>query len=328
MPDASGVPNLNTPVRELARPDFTRLYEFETVDSSLARLRTEQPGERIIYFYVTDSGGRLVGVVPTRRLLLADPFALVRDIMIQPVISVWESSTFREALQVLTRERLLAVPVVDRLGAIKGVIDINHYAQHSVDIERRAEAEELFQLAGIHIEHERQASAAGAFRSRFPWLLCSIFGGLAAALITGAFNESLKTLVSLAFFIPVVLGLSEAVAMQSLAMALQSFQLSGTLRPAGMPRQIATGSLLGLAGGLIGALLGLLWLKLPMLAGIVFGGLLAGALIGAVVGHFLPRLIHRWRLDPKVASGPAVLALTDLGALSCYFGLASAVVHG
>jgi Mg/Co/Ni transporter MgtE len=53
--------------------------------------------------------------------------------------------------------------------------------------------------------------------------------------------------------------------------------------------------------------------------------LIAGS-IGAALGCFVPRLVHRWKLDPKIASGPAVLALTDIAALSCYVGLSAIFV--
>jgi len=328
MSGGPNFPDLNQPVRELARTDAARLYETETVAGSLARLRSERIGERIIYFYVTDGAGRLVGVVPTRRLLLADPATPIREIMIGRVISIPETSTFGEALRTLTRERFLAVPVVDDGGALKGVIDLGHYADAVVDIERQVESEQLFQLVGVHIEQERQATALGAFRSRFPWLLCNVASGLLAALITGAFTASLQAVVALAFFIPVVLALAESVAIQSLALALQSFQLSAlpNVTTGGILRQTTIGSILGSAGGLIVGAVALIWLRLPALAGVVFGGLAMGALIGAMLGFLLPRLIHRWKLDPKVASGPAVLALTDLGTLTAYLGLAAAVL--
>ena len=72
----------------MARPDPVRLLEAETVAQALSRLRGEAIGERVVYFYVTDADGRLAGVVPTRRLLLSGPEALVGDIMARPVMSV------------------------------------------------------------------------------------------------------------------------------------------------------------------------------------------------------------------------------------------------
>jgi len=83
--DLNILPNLNTAVREIARPDPVRLMETETISQALTRLRHGEIGERIIYFYVTDHDGKLVGVVPTRRLLLCDPATLVAEVMVHCV---------------------------------------------------------------------------------------------------------------------------------------------------------------------------------------------------------------------------------------------------
>src|SRR5260370_32310870 len=118
--DLTTVPNLNTAVREIARNDPVRLLETKTISQALTRLRHEGIGERIIYFYVTNHNGKLVGVVPTRRLLLYDPTTLVGEVMVHPVISITGSEPFGNALEMLAARRLLAVPVVDDDGRLTG----------------------------------------------------------------------------------------------------------------------------------------------------------------------------------------------------------------
>lgn len=142
----------------MARPDVVRLLETETISEALSRLRGEQVGERIVYFYVTDSTGQLVGVVPTRRLILSDPSTLVGDVMIHPAVAVRESEPFGNALQTITERRLLALPVVDESGRLKGVLDVTAFTDTLVDLERRESADELFQLAGVRIVQERSRS--------------------------------------------------------------------------------------------------------------------------------------------------------------------------
>ena len=124
--DLNTLPNLNTPVREIARPDPVRLLETETISQALTRLRHEELGERIIYFYVTDYDGKLVGVVPTRRLLLFDPATMVGKVMVHPVFSIAGSEPFGYALEMLTARRLLALPVLDDDGRLKGFWTFPH----------------------------------------------------------------------------------------------------------------------------------------------------------------------------------------------------------
>lgn len=292
---------------------------------SLSRLREEGTGERIVYFYVTDHDGRLVGVVPTRRLLFSDASTPVGEIMVRPVVSVRESEPFGDALRALTARRLLALPVVDDSGRLTGMLDISSFTQSLIDLERREEAEELFQIAGIHIEQERSRSTIWAVRNRVPWLLCNIASGVAAAAISNYFDELLRSLVALVFFVPLVLTLAESVAMQSVTISLNRLQLAERAGE-GVLRETRVGLILGLISGFIVGFIGLIWLGLYGVAGVVAGGIVVAGAIGSASGFFIPRLVHRWKLNPTVASGPVTLAVTDVAALGCYFGLSSMVL--
>src|SRR5438105_4083627 len=79
------------------------------------------------------------------------------------------------------------------------------------------------------------------------------------------------------------------------------------------------------AGGIVG-LIGAAWLRLATLAAVVATSIVMAGTIGAAFGYIVLRLVHRWKLDAKIASGPAVLALTDVAALSYYLGLSAVVL--
>jgi len=309
--------NLDRPVSELAHVDYMQLFDRETVGESLNRIRGEHLGERIVYFYAIGKGDRLVGVVPARRMIVSSEQTLIRDILISPVISVPEHATLREAFQTMAGRKLLAVPLVDQEDRICGVIDVRHYSEEALDFERREAAERLFQILGFHIEGA-QKGMWPSFRSRFPWMLCNIASGLAAAAITGAYSGLLKTTVALAFFFSVVLGIAESVSMQSVSIGLQSLDRRGVAW-----REIRMGPVLGLAAGILVGLAGWTAIGMPLIGVILAGSILVGATAGACLGLLLPRLVHRWKLDPKIASGPAVLALTDVFTLTAYLALAS-----
>ncbi len=310
-------PYLDRPVSELAHVDYMQLFDWETVGQSLERIRGEHLGERIVYFYAIGKGDRLVGVVPARRMIVSSEQTLIRDILISPVISVQEQATLREAFETMAGRKLLAVPLVDSENRISGVIDIRHYSEEAVDFERREASDRLFQILGIHIENAQQGIWP-AFRSRFPWMLCNIASGLAAAAITGAYSRVLQHTVALAFFFSVVLGIAESVSMQSVSIALQSLESRR-----GVWREMTLGPVLGLAAGILVGVVGWTAIGMPLIGFILAGSILFGATSGAVLGLLLPRWVHYWKLDPKIASGPAVLALTDVFTLTAYLALAS-----
>lgn len=327
--DLKSLPDLSTPVREMARPDAVRLLETETVSEALSRLRGETVGERIIYFYVTDREGTLVGVVPTRRLLLSDPASRIGEVMVHPVLSASASEPAGRALETLTRERLLALPVVDDQHRLTGVLDISTFTQTLSDLERRKTAEEVFQLVGVQVEQEKNRTVWLAMGNRFPWLLCNIASGVAAAVIAACFGDVLKAVVALAFFVPLVLTVAESIAMQSVTISVQSVHIAKpeSARPGRrLFREMRVGTLLGIVSGGIVGLLGIAWWNTAALAAVLSGAVAIAGAIGAALGYSVPRLVHRWNLDPRIASGPAVLALTDIAAVASYFALAGMVL--
>jgi magnesium transporter len=313
--------DLDKPLTELAHVYYVQLFDDETVAQSVERIRNATSGDRIAYFYATNRGDQIVGVVPARRLLVSLPDVVISEIMIGPVVTIHETATLREALELLANRRLMAVPIVDQHNHLNGVIDLEHYTRDVIDLEQREAAETVFQLVGVHIENER-AGVWLQFRERFPWLLCNVASGLTAAAITGAFDNVLRKAVALAFFFPLVLGIAESISMVAVTLGIQQVHHPHK----GMLREFKIAPLLGAAAGLLVAAAAFGWLRSAPVGAVLAGAILFGALVGTSLGLFLPRLVHKWNLDPKIASGPAVLAITDILTLSGYLGLATLVL--
>jgi len=76
----------------------------------------------IMYIYVVDENEHLLGVVDLKELLQADDKALLRDIMIENVISISTGSSLKEAAQEFSRYGFRALPVVDDDNRLSGAI--------------------------------------------------------------------------------------------------------------------------------------------------------------------------------------------------------------
>ena len=325
MADTLSRHDLHDPVTKHMRRDFVQLREELTVSQALRQLREQQPEGRIIYFYVTDAEGRLKGVVPTRRLLLGAPDRPLSDIMVRQVVAVPHTATVLDACEFFTLHRLLAFPVIDDERRVVGLVDVDLYTEEMSDIDKREGNDDLFQLIGVHLTDAQQANPLLSFRQRFPWLLCNVGGGVAAAFLSGLFEAQLQKAVALALFIPVVLALAESVAIQSVSLALQSLRggrptWGGLLVKLG--RESLTGASLGAACGLLVALVALLWVRQASVAACILGGIGGGVGVAALFGVATPNLLRMLRLDPQVAAGPIALALTDMATLLMYFSLA------
>jgi magnesium transporter len=189
--------------------------------------------------------------------------------------------------------------------------------------------DDLFEAIGVRISQVRGASPWKAFQYRFPWLLTTITSGTIAAFIAGVFEETLAHHIVIAFFLALVLALAESVSIQSMTLTLQSLRASRPtlrwfLREA--RREIATAALLGLACGTIVFLVSWLWRGAAAAAAVIGVSVFGSLLIACLSGLSMPSVLHALKLDPKIAAGPAALAVTDVLTLLLYLSLARLVL--
>ena len=323
--------DLHDSVVKHMRTDFVQLQVNQTVGQALDSILHKQPDGRIIYFYVADSGGRLIGVVPTRRLLLNPRDHLLADIMVKPVVAIPHTATVLDACEFFILHKLLAFPIVDEQRHMIGLVDVDLYTKELSDLDRRDDSENLFQLIGVHLTEAQQASPLLSFRMRFPWLIANIGGGILAAVLAGFYEAELANAVALSLFIPVVLALAESVCIQSVSLALQTLQSTRPSWKSLIPKlgnELFTGVLLGVACGTAVSLAALAWIWEPRIALCILGGIGGGVCAAAVLGLTIPNLLRLLRRDPQVAGGPVALALTDMITLLIYLNLARWLLAG
>jgi magnesium transporter len=215
--------------------------------------------------------------------------------------------------------------VVDAKMKLVGVIDLTLFAEDAAQAAYLHEREDIFQLIGVNISMQKKFSPLAGFRFRFPWLLCNIAAGLICALIVSANEHLISLLTILSFFIPVVLALAESVSMQSTTLALQGLyhrRYSWQLVWRTLRREFLVACLLGLGAGTVVGIFAYLW-KGGAATAVVIGGCIAFSIVTAcVLGVLIPGLVRAFKVDPKISSGPVVLAMADVATLLMFFALA------
>lgn len=307
-----------------ARTDFPKLRASMSVDEALRAIRDHGVGERLIYFYVVDAEDRLAGVLPTRRLLAAQPATLLSDLMIRRVVALPSTATLLDACDFFVLHKFFALPVLDADRRVLGVVDIGVLAEGMLDVDQEQPKDTVFDTLGFHLEQIRGASAWKAFRLRFPWLLTTIGFGTAAALLAGVFETTLGRALILSFFLAMVLALAEAVAVQSLTLTLQALR---SARPSFRwlietgRRELLAGILIGAGSGLVVLLIVWCWRGELLAAAVVAVSIWGGLIIATGAGLVVPTILQALKWDPRIAAGPITLALTDLLTLLLYFSL-------
>ncbi|MDA0835826.1 MAG: CBS domain-containing protein [Planctomycetota bacterium] len=322
--------HLDDNILKYARADFVRVKQSSNIGEAMHEIRTTQLPGRIVYFYVVDDDNVLQGVLPTRRLLMSKPDVLVRDVMLTNVISVPSTATLADACDLFMLHRLLGLPVTDEENKIVGVVDVEVYTDEMSDLVRKEESDDFFQLIGVRLAEIRKASIPVVVKNRFPWLLCNVAGGLIAAVIAGFFQEILDRVVALALFVPVVLALAESVSIQSLTLTLQAHHghqpVNIIAELASLFRELPVGLLLGIGCAVLVGIAAWTWKGDAPVAAVLLLSISLSVTTATLLGMLVPVALRMLQTDPRIASGPITLALTDISTLLFYLGLATTML--
>jgi magnesium transporter len=220
-----------------------------------------------------------------------------------------------------------AMPVVDAEGRLVGVVA----STTMMDILRREHVEDLHRLAGISREsadarHALEEAPLRRARHRLPWLVVGLGGSMLATFIVARFESALTAKPELAFFVPGLVYLADAIGTQSEAVAVRGLSLSHV----GIGRLIGSELRTGLLIGAVLALLAfpMIWLVFgePRLAFAVTLALAGASIVASVLGLVLPWLLARTGSDPAYGSGPLATIVQDVLSLLIYFACVSAIV--
>jgi magnesium transporter len=327
----------------LMSPRFTRVRPDMTADEAISYLHRqarEQAHERvetIYYVYVLDAQQRLAGVVSFRQLFEAPGHRKVRDLMRTEVVTAAEQMDQEDVGLLFARHALLAIPVVDADGHMKGVVTVDDI----VDVVQEEATEDIQKIGGMEALDEPYLDIRlwRMIRKRAGWLSALFVSETLTATAMGYYEHEIARAVVLALFIPLIISSggnsgSQASTLVVRAMALGEVRLRDWWRV--IRRECAAGLALGSILGLIGLLRILLWPASATLYGehyVLIALTVACSLVGVVLwgtlsGSMLPLILRRLGFDPASASAPFVATLVDVTGLVIYFTVASVMLYG
>jgi magnesium transporter len=323
----------------LMSPRFARIRAEMSVDEAIRYLRRQARDrlETIYYAYVLDGEQHLIGVVSFRELFAAAGDRPVAEVMRREVDAVPEDMDQEEVSRIVSGTGLLAVPVVDAQGRMKGIVTLDDVVQ----VVGREATEDVQQFGGVQALDlpYLQTGMTAMIRKRAIWLAALFIGEMLTASAMGYYEAEIAHAVVLALFVPLIISSggnsgSQAATLVIRAMALGEVTLRDWWRI--MRREIPTGLSLGLILAAIGLMRIILWEHLfgsygdhYLLVAITVALSLIGVVMwGALAGSMLPFILRSLGLDPASASAPFVATLVDVSGLVIYFSVASLVLRG
>ncbi|MGB0388394.1 MAG: magnesium transporter [Ardenticatenaceae bacterium] len=307
---------------------FVRLVDSWTVSETLDYLRDINPEtETIAYLYVVDQEERLSGVVPLRRLVMAQAKQTIGEICDTRVISVYTTDDQEEVAQVVAKYDFSAVPVVDKANRLVGIITVDDI----VDVLEEEATEDIQRLGGSEPLDQPYfaASLMTVARKRIVWLLLLFFGGTLTGSVMRFFQDELSSMVALSFFIPLLTGTggnagSQTVSTVIRAMAVGEVAWRDAMRV--LRRETATGLLIGTLLGIVGFVHAMLWDVPVTLAVVVALTIPIICTWSNTVASLVPILAEKVGIDPTVVSAPLITTVVDASGLTIYFWIAKMII--
>jgi magnesium transporter len=269
---------------------------------------------------------RLLGLIPLEKVLAAEPTALARDLMDPDPPVVLPGLNQEEAAWKAADHGKSSLAVVDANGVFRGLVPPARLltvmlTEHDNDLARLGGFLTSASSARLAMDEPLRAR----LWHRLPWLTLGLVGSAGAAVLVKGFEADLMSDVRLAFFIPGIVYMADAVGTQTETLVIRGLSVGVPIR-----RVFRIETLTGLLVGLVLAAITLptVWLVLgsPELAITLSLSLVAACGVATVVAMSLPWLMSRGGRDPAYGSGPLATVVQDLLSLVIYFAIASAIL--
>lgn len=280
------------------------------------------------YVYVVEEK-KLVGVLSIKELLQAHADQKISELMARQLITVHPQATLERAAITAIQHGIKAVPVVDHGGVFVGVVGTDTIL-HTL---HREHVEDLLKMGGIQISAQKHIlemltdRVGQLLRIRTPWLLLGLLGGSFATVVTGFFEQAIAAEVALAFFIPVIVYMSDAVGTQTQTLFIRALALRKISLSRYLLKELAVDIALGIMlGGLITGF-SWFWSKGGSVVAIIVGLSMAiNVVIAGAVAILISWILFRCKKDPAIGAGPFATVVQDILSLVVYFAVASVLL--
>jgi magnesium transporter len=313
-----------TTAADLMTAAVPQAHPNASVADTMEALRSRSWDE-VGHVYLLDERSQLVGQVPIERLLAAALDTRLDSVRGNPPLIVRADDNAETVALLAVEQHDADVAVLDTPGRFMGAIPIGRllallHEEHVDDILR------MGGLAAFHPAPPEMGGIAQIVRARVPWLLIGLVGGFLAGGIASLFETSLKDNITLAFFLPLVVYMADAVGTQTETILVRALAYGRVSLGAQLLREGTVGLLIGGIVGLSAGACLLAWGGARSVALTLAVTLTLTAMIATFVASLLPIGLSRMGVDPALASGPVATVVQDILSVAVYLGIAALIL--
>lgn len=310
------------PSAPTAPPDIT---VQKMINQILSQAKT---WDTLNYIYLTNGRGKPVGVISIKELLRAPKRKKLKDVAISEVVTVRQNTTKERAAMLAIRHDIKQLPVVSKNGKLLGVFD----SDAVIDTLHRQHVEDILHFSGVSsVEGQiRSVLKAGIYRlvmMRAPWLIVGLAGGIISTFIISYFESSLAEIIALAFFIPIIVYMGDAVGHQTQLIFIRSLGNEEMNTKLYLFREVIVDLIFGLASAVLVAAMVILWLDSTEAALIIGITMFINIWKAGTIALGIPLLLFKLKKDPALGSGPFTTTVQDLLSIIVYFVIATIILN-
>ncbi len=295
---------------------FVQVEPDGTVADAVEAVRTFSANHHspVYNVYVLGKGDRLLGMASMRDLLLAKPEGPLSEVAHDDILSVLPDLDQEEVARRMAKYDLNVMPVIDKTGAVLGVITIDDI----VDVLTQEQTEDVQKLGAIEPLDVPyfQTSFVSFIRKRGVWLLALFLGEFFTQTALRHYDPVFEAIHGAAYYVPLLISAGGNSGAQSSTLIIRGLAV-GEIKSKDWIRIFIRESMMGLVLGLGLAAVGFVRVLMYPEQGVSFALTVSVSLIGIVmtgctVGSLLPIALKRIGLDPATSSTPFIASLVDV----------------
>lgn len=280
--------------------------------------------DEVYYIYVVDDEERLQGILPIKKVLTSPNVSKIKHIIVHDPVMLHENDTTEEVVHAFERYDLVAIPVVDSIGRLVGVITVDDVVDEMRDLH-----EKDYQLAsGLSQDVESSDTVTRQIGARLPWLMLGMVGGVLNSMILGNYDTVFASVPAVSLFIPLMGGTGGNVGMQSSAIIVQDLA-AGSLKTERIGNLLSKELAIAIMnGGILSFILFIynyFFLKNIVVMASVSISIFVVVLFANLFGTVVPLGLNKLKMDPARATGPFITIMNDLIGMFIYMNITNAL---
>lgn len=308
--------------------EYVDLRRTTTVKEAMDHIKQTGIHKETIYTCYVLENRRLVGIVSAKDLMTMDDDMTMEELMETEIISVTTHTDQEEAVHLLSKYDLLALPVLDQQGYMVGIVTVDDAMDVLVD-----ETTEDMEIMNALSPSEQPYFETGVIkhaRNRIGWLLVLMLSATLTQTIIAHYQEAFTALPLLVSFIPMLTDTGGNCGSQSSTLiirgiALDEIHFKDIFKV--IFKEFRVAILVGAALAVVNGIYMVIRYHDPMLALLVSISLVATILIAKLIGCVLPLVAKKLRLDPAIMAAPLITTIVDVCSIMVYFQVATHLLH-